>query len=176
MSSQLSEAKVIAISRGRIEILPLTLLYKSAARPAADVSMSPDDPAFLGVELVRSLGLIAATLQTDERARMEIALACLRTLARLATRARSQDVWLVIELTTQVADRFAAQSLWRCVTPLRQRMAPEGAQRLAAYVRAMFNRDRGLLWPSQREGVSRLAESSSFALCTPQVAGFRSAG
>ena len=140
-------------------------------RPAAESSMSPDDPAFLGVELVRSLGLIAAALRTNQRERLAIALARLRTLARVATRARTEDLWLVMELTAQVADRFAAQSLWGGVTSLAKRMSPEGRERLASYVRAMFGSGRGLLWPSQREGVARLVQGGSFALCTPTGSG-----
>ncbi|MDQ3623321.1 MAG: DEAD/DEAH box helicase, partial [Verrucomicrobiota bacterium] len=140
-------------------------------QPAAESVMTPDDPAFLGVELVRSLGLIAAALHLNQVARLDVALARLRALARVATRARTEDLWLVMELTAQVAERFAAQSLWRGVTPLWHRMPPGGQQRLAAYVSAMFASGRGLLWPSQREGVTRLEKGGSFALCTPTGSG-----
>ena len=140
-------------------------------RPAAEVSINPDDPAFLGVELVRSLGLIAAALRLNQIQRLDLALNRLQTLARLATRARTEDVWLVMELTAQVAKRFAVQSLWRGVTPLYHRMSPAGQQRLAAYVGAMFGAGRGLLWPSQQEGVTRLVRDVSFALCTPTGSG-----
>jgi hypothetical protein len=140
-------------------------------RPAAEVSMKPDDPAFLGVELVRSLGLIAAALRMNQLPRLALALARLRALARVATRARTEDLWLVMELTAQVAERYAAQSLWAGVTPLWHRMSPEGRQRIASYVGAMFGSERGLLWPSQREGVARLVQGGSFALCTPTGSG-----
>jgi hypothetical protein len=140
-------------------------------RPALESRLSPDDPAFLSVELVRSLGLIAATLRTNQVARLNIALARLRALARVATRARMEDLWLVMELTAQVAERFAEQSLWRAVTPLWQRMPPASRERLFAYVRTMFANGRGLLWPSQQEGVARLVQGGSFALCTPTGSG-----
>lgn len=140
-------------------------------RPAAEVSMQPDDPAFLGVELVRSLGLIAAALRTNQPLRLDLALARLRALARVAIRARTEDLWLLMELTAQVSERYAAQSLWAGVAPLWHRMSPEGQQRIAAYVRAMFGSGHGLLWPSQREGVARLVQGGSFALCTPTGSG-----
>lgn len=140
-------------------------------RPASENRLSPDDPAFLGVELVRTLGLIAATLRTNQVERLNIGLARLRALARVATRARTEDLWLVMELTAQVAERFAEQSLWNGVTPLWQRMPPTSRERLVAYVGAMFANGRGLLWPSQREGVSRLVLGGSFALCTPTGSG-----
>ena len=139
--------------------------------PAAEVSMKPGDPAFLGIELVRSLGLIAAALRANQTERLAAALARLRSLARVATHARTEDLWLVLELTAQVAQRYSAQSLWLGVTPLLHRTSPEGRPRIAAYVGAMFSSGRGLLWPSQKEGVERLVQGGSFALCTPTGSG-----
>ena len=57
--------------------------------------------------------------------------------------------------------------------PVRQLAAfkPERAPRLEAFARMQFNRQRGILWTSQRHGLSRLVEDSSFALCTPTGSG-----
>jgi hypothetical protein len=139
--------------------------------PASETSISPDDPRFVGAELVRSLGLIAASLRMHQIDRLALSMARLRTLARVAKRSRVEDVWLVMELTAQVAERFISQSLWQGAMPLAQRMSSDGRDRLALYVRAMFSSGRGLLWPSQQEGVNRLVQGGSFALCTPTGSG-----
>ena len=43
--------------------------------------------------------------------------------------------------------------------------------RLLAFARDQFSRGRGILWSSQRAGLTRLLENSSFALCTPTGSG-----
>ena len=47
----------------------------------------------------------------------------------------------------------------------------ERDQRLEAFARTQFSRKRGILWASQRSGIERLCEESSFALCTPTGSG-----
>src|SRR3546814_3513555 len=42
---------------------------------------------------------------------------------------------------------------------------------LLAYARDQFSRGRGVLWTSQLQGIDRLRQESSFALCTPTGSG-----
>ena len=54
---------------------------------------------------------------------------------------------------------------------LTERISTEGHDVMANYVRFQYRHGRGLLWPSQQEGVRRLATGSSFAMCTPTGSG-----
>jgi len=145
--------------------------HAALTRPAAEIVYDLETPEVLATELVRCIGLIAAMLRTNQQPRLQAALSKLRALARLATRARSEYLWLVVELTAQVAERFAAQSLWTGVESLQGRLSEQGRARLTRFAQAMFGANRGLLWPSQREGIARLAHGGSFALCTPTGSG-----
>lgn len=147
------------------------MAHPSLTRPEAERMVLEEDSEFLASELVRCVGLFAAALRTNRRDRLETAQSKLRALASMAARARSETIWLALELTAQVAAQYAKQSLWAGVEPLEQRLTEVGRSHLAGYVRAMFGVGRGLLWPSQREGIARLVEGGSFAACTPTGSG-----
>lgn len=125
---------------------------------------------YFTVELVRALGALADALRCGDNARFDRALAKLAGLEKLAVRTFSDDASLLISLLHQVARGYGASSIYG---PVRQLSAlnPERAPRLEAFARTQFNRGRGILWTSQRHGIARLLEESSFALCTPTGSG-----
>ncbi|MEJ8816092.1 DEAD/DEAH box helicase [Variovorax ureilyticus] len=125
---------------------------------------------YFTVEIVRSVGLVAATLRQGNRERWELALRKLTALEKLATRSFGDDVSLLITLLTAVAKGYGAASIYGPIAQL-SRVNPERAPRLRRFARDQFGRGRGILWPSQARGLDRLLESSSFALCTPTGSG-----
>lgn len=125
---------------------------------------------YITVELVRSVGLIADSLRRGDEHRLERALVKLDALDSLAVRAFSDDVSLLITLLRDVAREFSESSIYRPIDQLVQ-SNPSRRDRLYAFARGQFSRRRGILWSSQRQGISRLLNESSFALCTPTGSG-----
>jgi hypothetical protein len=125
---------------------------------------------FLVVELVRALGLIADAMRRGDEVRLAAARRKLAGLESLAVRSTAEDVWLLLTLLRSTAERFAAASIYSRVDRLAAN-APRFASRLRLFAREQFARGRGVLWTSQMHGLDRLAETSSFALCTPTGSG-----
>lgn len=125
---------------------------------------------FFTVELVRVLGLLADTIRRGEVDRFDLAKRKLSALDDLATRTFSDEVSLLVTLLHQVSIDFGEASIY---IPIRRLSAlkPERADRLERFARGQFSRGRGILWTSQRQGLARLLEEESFALCTPTGSG-----
>lgn len=125
---------------------------------------------YFTVELVRALGAIADTLRSGDNQRLNRALAKLAGLNRVAVRTLSDDGSLLIELLYQVAITYREASIY---SPIRElvNINPERTSRLERFARTQFSRRRGILWTSQRHGIARLLQESSFALCTPTGSG-----
>ncbi len=125
---------------------------------------------YFTVELVRALGLFADSVRRGNDARLAKASAKLKALDAMAVRTFSDDVSLLIGLLRQVGSRFADASIYRSVRALGE-LNVERMPRMLAFARDQFSRGRGILWSSQRAGLNRLLDNSSFALCTPTGSG-----
>ncbi|MFS0850087.1 DEAD/DEAH box helicase [Novosphingobium panipatense] len=125
---------------------------------------------YFTVELIRALGLFADSIRRGDEARLAKAAAKLKALDAMALRTFSDDVSLLLSLLRQVGERFAEASIYRSVRALGQ-LNPERMPRMQRFAREQFSRGRGILWSSQRAGLTRLLENSSFALCTPTGSG-----
>ncbi|WP_400765469.1 DEAD/DEAH box helicase [Methylosinus sporium] len=125
---------------------------------------------YFTVELVRALGLFADSVRRGDDARLAKACAKLKALDSMAVRTFSDDVSLLINLLRQVGSRFTDASIYRPVRALGQ-FNVERLPRMLAFARDQFARGRGILWSSQRAGLNRLLDNSSFALCTPTGSG-----
>ncbi len=125
---------------------------------------------YITVEIVRCLGLIADCLRRNDKSRLEIALTKLNALDNLAVRTFNDDISLLITLLNAVAQEFYNSSIYRPIMHLAQNN--EYHQKLLySFARGQFRRGRGILWTSQKLGIKRLLEESSFALCTPTGSG-----
>lgn len=125
---------------------------------------------YVVVELVRSVGLLADSLRRGSDARLAQALEKLSDLSALATRLSSDELWILVTLLETTATRFADNSLHKRVVRLAAR-AQNLQPRLWRFAREQFARGRGILWTSQVQGLDRLIERNSFALCTPTGSG-----
>ena len=125
---------------------------------------------YMVVELVRALGLAADALRRGDDERLNLARRKFAGLRELALRSASEDVWTLLSLLQATVERYAAASLYPRMTRLGA-AAPEMAGRLKSFAREQFARGRGILWTSQIHGLDKLAEASSFALCTPTGSG-----
>lgn len=125
---------------------------------------------YVAVELVRAVGLFADSIRRGNDARLALAREKLLGLSTLATRLSSDELWMLVSLLEATAKRFAVNSLHSRVTRLTAR-APNFEQHMRRFAREQFARGRGILWRSQVQGLERLIESDSFALCTPTGSG-----
>lgn len=125
---------------------------------------------YFTVELIRALGLFADSIRRGDDSRLSKAAAKLKALDAMAVRTFSDDVSLLISLLRQVGERFADASIYRSVRALGE-LNLERMPRMLAFARDQFSRGRGILWSSQRAGLTRLLDNSSFALCTPTGSG-----
>ncbi|MBS1001140.1 DEAD/DEAH box helicase [Acetobacter persici] len=125
---------------------------------------------YFTVELIRVLGLFADSIRRGDDGRLGKAAAKLKALDAMAVRTFSDDVSLLISLLRQVGERFYDASIYRSVRALGE-LNLKRMPRMLAFARDQFSRGRGILWSSQRAGLARLLENSSFALCTPTGSG-----
>lgn len=125
---------------------------------------------YVVVELVRTVGLFADSIRRGNDERLALSLDKLSDLSAMATRLSSDELWVLINLIEATAKRFSSNSLHTRVSRLAAH-APNYQQRMWRFAREQFARGRGILWRSQVQGLERLIESDSFALCTPTGSG-----
>ncbi len=125
---------------------------------------------YLVVELVRAIGLASDALRCGNDERLTLARRKFAGLKDLAVRSVCEDVWTLLSLLQATVERFSSASLYPRVERL-SLAAPAMAPRLRAFAREQFARGRGVLWTSQIHGLEKLAQASSFALCTPTGSG-----
>ncbi len=142
-------------------------------RPDASSQLSDGEDAsswHYTVELVRALGLFAYSLRAGHAERVDRALLKLKHLSRLGQRVLSADLSLLTLMLNQVAHRYSEASVYTPFAALAGDNAPN-IKRMRRLSRRYYNSGRGTLWASQSLGLSRLVDSSAFALCTPTGSG-----
>lgn len=125
---------------------------------------------YVVVELVRTLGLFADALRRGNDSRLSLAMRKLRGLDRLVGRTSSGELSILLHLLRASGEGYVKSSV-HVPAAMLGRLNEDFAGRLRAFAREQFSRSRGVLWPSQLRGLTRLLESSSFALCTPTGSG-----
>jgi hypothetical protein len=125
---------------------------------------------FSTVELVRCIGLASQSLRRGDVRRFGAALERLRDVERLLIRTSPDDVALLAYFLRSACERFGNSTIYE---PLRQlgQLNPARLRYANAFARRQFARGRGILWQSQKQGIDRLLNNSSFALCTPTGSG-----
>lgn len=122
------------------------------------------------VELVRSIGLAAQSLRRGDITRFDAALQHLREVERLLLRTSPDDVALLAFFLRSACQRYGTSSIYG---PLRKLglLNPDRLREADQFARKQYARGRGILWQSQKQGIERLLNNSSFALCTPTGSG-----
>jgi hypothetical protein len=125
---------------------------------------------YIVVELIRALGLFSDALRRGNERRLKVALNKLHGLERLIDRASTAEMSILVRLLNASAKRYADSSVHNFAKLLAGQNETFGVK-LRVFAREQFSRCRGVLWPSQQRGLTRLLETSSFALCTPTGSG-----
>lgn len=125
---------------------------------------------FATLEVVRVIGLMADSIRRGETDRFELAKHKLMALDRLFNRTSADEISLLIMLLLEVAVRFGEASVYGPVRRIGE-INIERTRRLEGFARSQFSLGRGILWASQIQGLARLLDQDSFALCTPTGSG-----
>jgi len=143
--------------------------------PDAWNSFFRDDPGtdlawLTTVELVRSIGLASDSLRRGDQTRLDAAIVHLRQVERFLVRNAPEDVATLAFFIRSASERYSKATIYQ---PLRQlaQFRPGRASYLDGFARRQYARGRGVLWQSQHQGIERLLQNSSFALCTPTGSG-----
>jgi len=125
---------------------------------------------FSTVELVRCIGLASQSLRRGDFERFDLARERLGDIEQLLVRIAPDDVATLAFFLRAACERFGNATIYE---PMR-RLANLNPERLAdanAFARRQYARGRGILWQSQKQGIERLLNDTSFALCTPTGSG-----
>ncbi|QQR39052.1 DEAD/DEAH box helicase [Devosia rhizoryzae] len=122
------------------------------------------------VELVRCLGLATYSLRRGDDSRFASALDHLKRVERFLVRAAPDDVALLAFFLRAACERYGTSSAYSSMRALGA-LRPASSGYLERFARKQYDRGRGLLWSSQQQGMDRLLNESSFALCTPTGSG-----
>ncbi|MBY3231720.1 DEAD/DEAH box helicase [Rhizobium laguerreae] len=151
-------------------------------RPAdenVEVGRKEDNPAkaqhskvgeYIVAETVRAIGMFCHAIRQGKGDRVALAISKLTGLIGTVSRFSSDELWIMLTLIEATAKRFATDSIHVKVSRLSERL-PAQQPRMWKFAREQFARGRGILWPSQVQGLERLVERDSFALCTPTGSG-----
>lgn len=120
---------------------------------------------------VGALGVIAAFMRWGEADRVSLALETLRSVSEVSLGSKDTYSWLLAKLCSVVASRYFDSSLRQGFSRLGLDMDSRGHNALERYARMAYLNGRSLCWPSQEQGINRLVEGGSFALCTPTGSG-----
>ncbi|MFA6243350.1 MAG: DEAD/DEAH box helicase, partial [Candidatus Hydrogenedentales bacterium] len=130
-----------------------------------------DSVAWFGtVELVRCIGLVSQSLRRGDFERFDVALKRLRDVERLMLRTSPDDVALLAFFLRSACERFGKSTIYTSLRQLGQ-LNPARLRDVNQFARKQYARGRGILWQSQKQGIDRLLNNSSFALCTPTGSG-----
>lgn len=122
-------------------------------------------------QTMRSLGVISGWVRWGDDVRIEKALLKLQNVSSAMVHGSDAYSWLLSKLLAEIADHYLKVSLRRLLNEMSLTRTDVGKAALERYVRFAFEANSALAWPSQRDGLARLASGESFALCTPTGSG-----
>lgn len=126
---------------------------------------------FVVGEVAAALGVVAGEFRWGGGRRTGQALAKLRAAASVVMMIADPYEWLLLKLAAETAEASIGTALRTPVGALARGLGDAAAEVFERYVRLAYLNQQIMVWPSQARGLTRLAESGSFALCTPTGSG-----
>lgn len=135
----------------------------------------PDNPAGVSMLATRHvamcIGTICSYFRTGDDSNSARALTKLQGLADGYLLSRDPYSHLLARLTALTGAEFVQASMWRRLRTLLNEGDAATRAAFQQYARSAFVNRRALVWPAQTAGVAKLADRSSFVLCTPTGSG-----
>lgn len=148
----------------------LELTQRDAGEALFREGADSDVEWYATVELVRCLGLAAYSLRRGINERVHLAVRQLENLESVFMRSATDDIALLTYFLRMACGRYDKANIYHSVRALGGE-DPHVIDRFERFARRQFARSRGILWQSQQDGIERLLNQSSFALCTPTGSG-----
>lgn len=122
-------------------------------------------------EIASALGVLCASLRWGDRDRTEAALQKIGAVARFMLNGRDPYSWLLARLIANAANTFVHTSLRSKLAWLSAQVDGDGELAVERYLRQAYKSCKTQAWPSQQQGIDKLADGQSFVLCTPTGSG-----
>jgi len=146
-------------------------LFWTRQRNAAQPDTPLDLTALTSRHVVMCIGTICSYFKTGNRTNSSRAIAKLHALAAGYLQSRDPYSHLLAALTALAAEEFVHAAVWERLGVLLNTGQDATRAAFQQYARSAFVNRRALVWPAQSAGVGRLAEDTSFVLCTPTGSG-----
>ncbi len=120
---------------------------------------------------VMCIGTVCAYMRTGSKGLTDRAILKLNKIADSLIHSRDPYSYFLAKLTAASCRRFVENCIWSSIARLIETSGGEVSAALIQYGRASVSNRRALVWPAQAAGIERLADRSSFVLCTPTGSG-----
>jgi hypothetical protein len=110
-------------------------------------------------------------MRWGDEPRLQRALDKLAAVTNVLIHGTNNYSWLLARLCSEVAHTYIRTSLRHQVNQSMQSTDEKGQLAFDRYLRQSYQARKSLAWPSQTQGIERLATGGSFALCTPTASG-----
>jgi hypothetical protein len=125
----------------------------------------------VSAEVVKAIAIVCGYMRWGESERLERALLKLESVARVFQNAGDSSAWLLAKLVSETTKTYAESAMRQHLSTLADSVSEDGLTAFDRYSRLCFLNGQALAWPSQVQGIAKLKEYSSFALCTPTGSG-----
>jgi hypothetical protein len=122
-------------------------------------------------EALRGIGVICSAMRWEHETRLTSAVNKLSAAGKLIAHGGDRYSWLLAKLCAEAASEYMNSSMRTLLRDFGERLDDSGRAALERYFRLAYINRRLLAWPSQQQGIARLREGGSFALCTPTGSG-----
>lgn len=122
-------------------------------------------------QTLRSIGTVCGAMRWPGEDRLEPAINKLREVAKLLAHSGDRYSWLLAKIFAEASNEYQTVSIRRLLIPFADQMDEAGREVVERYCRFAYISNRILAWPSQQQGIARLLQGDSFALCTPTGSG-----
>jgi hypothetical protein len=122
-------------------------------------------------QTLRAIGTVCSAMRWPDEDRLDAAIDKLRGVAKLLGHSADKYSWLLAKMIAEASSEYATVSIRRLLQPFAERMGDAGRDVVERYCRHAYVSGKILAWPSQQQGIARLLQDDSFALCTPTGSG-----
>ncbi|KRR03924.1 DEAD/DEAH box helicase [Bradyrhizobium jicamae] len=119
---------------------------------------------------IMAIGSVCSYFRTGQSQLVARSVAKMENLAKGFVHSRDDYSYILARLVAETCKRYVDTTLWPKIELL-ARSTPRASEALIQFARSAFSNKRALVWPAQSNGIDRLAEGSSFVLCTPTGSG-----
>lgn len=120
---------------------------------------------------IMAIGSVCSYFRTGQSQLVARSVAKIENLAKAFIHSRDDYSYMLARLVAETCKRYVDTTLWPKVALLARSSSPRASEALIQFARSAFSNKRALVWPAQSNGIDRLAEGSSFVLCTPTGSG-----